>query len=202
MIDKPGWKRLSSTVLFESTWLQLRRDEAIRPDGSLGECDHVVVPAAVTVLAVGEDRRLAVTRQWIYVHDGRQWRLPAGRIDAVDPDPESAARRELAEETGINAERLVPLGAINCGDSFSNHQDHAFLATGLSPGPTPTRCCTWSAPAPCRTPAAPSRCSARTPAACSAPRKTADPGWVSRFPRIEETANSLPVNISRLDTLD
>src|SRR5690349_5776444 len=123
MIDKPGWRRLSSTVLFESTWLQLRRDEAIRPDGSLGEYDHVVVPAAVTVLALGEDRRLAVTRQWIYVHHGRQWRLPAGRIDAADSDPESAARRELAEETGIKAERLLPLGTINCADSFSNHQD-------------------------------------------------------------------------------
>lgn len=131
----PGWSCLSSTVLFSSAWLELRRDETLRPDGSRGEYDHVVVPESVAVLAVADDGRIAVLRQWIYVHRSRQWRLPAGRIEAFDSgDPESAARRELLEETGINADRLVPLGTINCADSFSNHREHAFLATGLHYG--------------------------------------------------------------------
>jgi 8-oxo-dGTP pyrophosphatase MutT (NUDIX family) len=125
-----GWARLSTRVMFSSKWLEVRRDQAVRPDGSNAEYDHVVVPGSVTVLAV-DGERVAVTRQWIYVHDGPQWRLPAGRIDASDPDPEAAARRELLEETGITADRMIHLGTINCGDSFTNFCEHAFVATGL-----------------------------------------------------------------------
>jgi ADP-ribose pyrophosphatase len=112
----------------------VRRDEARRPDGSVGHYDHVRAPAAVTVLAVDDQSRVTVTRQWIYTHGGPQWRLPAGRIDETDHTPESAARRELAEETGLAAARWLALGTINCADSLTNHQDHAFLATGLTEG--------------------------------------------------------------------
>lgn len=132
MIEGPACQ--SSEVMFSSTWFQVRRDETRRPDGSCGTYDHVVVPGSVTVLAVDDGMRLAVIRQWIYVHRAVQWRLPTGRIEASDPDPEAAARRELREETGISADRLVRLGTINCADSFTNLREHAFLATGLRLG--------------------------------------------------------------------
>jgi ADP-ribose pyrophosphatase len=131
-----GWKRLSSEVMFASDWLEVRRDDAVRPDGSHGVYDHVVAPGAVTVLAVDEQRRVAVTRQWIYVHGQVQWRLPAGRIDAGDDGPVAAARRELAEETGLSATDWTGLGTVHGADSLTNHRDHAFLATGLTEGRT------------------------------------------------------------------
>jgi ADP-ribose pyrophosphatase len=123
---------LASEAKFASQWFEVWRDDTLRPDGSRGFYDHVVAPPAVTVLAVDADRRVAVTRQWIYTHRGPQWRLPAGRIDDVDAAPEAAARRELAEETGFEAADWSPLGRINCADSLTNHQDHAFFATGLT----------------------------------------------------------------------
>lgn len=129
-----GWTRLNSDVKFASGWFEVRRDETRRPDGSVGHYDHVLAPPAVTVLAVNDGREVAVTRQWIYTHEEPQWRLPAGRIDQRDHTPEAAARRELAEETGVVARRWTGLGAINCADSLSNHRDHAFLATGLTLG--------------------------------------------------------------------
>jgi ADP-ribose pyrophosphatase len=125
---------LTTKVEFTSGWFQVHRDEARRPDGSTGVYDHVVAPPAVTVLAVDARSRVAVTRQWIYTHRESQWRLPAGRIDDHDGGPEAAARRELAEETGFSATEWVPLGAVNCADSLTNHRDHAFLATGLADG--------------------------------------------------------------------
>lgn len=129
----PGWSCLSSEEKFASQWFVVRRDQARRPDGSVTEYDHVVAPAAVTVLAVDGRRRVAVTRQWIYVHQERQWRLPAGRVES-DEATEDAARRELGEETGVSAENWTALGAINCADSLTNHRDHAFLATELTSG--------------------------------------------------------------------
>ena len=129
-----GWASLASEAKFASQWFEVWRDDALRPDGSRGFYDHVVAPPAVTVLAIDARRHVAVTRQWIYTHREAQWRLPAGRIDDVDVVPEDAARRELAEETGVSATDWTPLGTINCADSLTNHQDHAFLATGLTNG--------------------------------------------------------------------
>lgn len=126
---------MASEAKFASQWFEVRRDDAVRPDGSRGYYDHVVAPPAVTVLAVDAYGRVAVTRQWIYTHREVQWRLPAGRIDDGDcGEPEAAARRELAEETGVAAADWSPLGTINCADSLTNHKDHAFLATGLTNG--------------------------------------------------------------------
>lgn len=132
--QNPAWSRLSHRVILKSDWFDVRRDDVIRPDGSRGDYYHVVTPDSVTVLAIDEDRRVAVTRQWIYVYEATQWRLPAGRIDDVDADVESAARRELCEETGIAARHWKKLGIIHGADAFTNHRDHAFLATGLSRG--------------------------------------------------------------------
>jgi 8-oxo-dGTP pyrophosphatase MutT (NUDIX family) len=129
-----SWSRLTSTSVFSSPWFETRRDTALRPDGSTGLYDHVVSTGSATVVAVDEAGLVAVTRQWIYTHGGVQWRLPAGRIETADQDAESAAQRELREETGISAREWRLLGVINCADSFTNHRDHAFFATGLTQG--------------------------------------------------------------------
>ncbi len=128
------WSRQKSTSVFSSPWFDVRQDAAIRPDGSPGRYDHVRSGGSVTVVALAEDGRVAVTRQWIYTHEETQWRLPAGRIDPADSGPGAAAARELREETGISAGDWRHLGTVNCADSFTNHRDHAFLATGLTRG--------------------------------------------------------------------
>ncbi|MGK3207299.1 NUDIX domain-containing protein [Amycolatopsis sp. MEPSY49] len=128
------WSRLRSTSVFSSPWFDVRNDAAVRPDGSTGRYDHVVSSGSVTVVALAEDGRVAVTRQWIYTHGETQWRLPAGRIDSADSNPRAAAARELREETGISATSWRHLGTVNCADSFTNHRDHAFLATELDQG--------------------------------------------------------------------
>lgn len=128
------WRRLSSRLLRTTPWFVVRQDEVLRPDGSAGTYDRIDSRGAVTVLAIYDDDHVAITRQWIYLHENVQWRLPGGGIDEGDATPLDAAKRELAEETGLRAESWTPMGRINCADSLTNHVAHLFLATGLTQG--------------------------------------------------------------------
>ncbi len=121
-------------VLHTTPWFEVRRDSVIRPDGSGGTYLHVVAPGSVTVLAMDRQDRIMLTRQWIYTHESTQWRLPGGGVDPNDSDPLATARRELAEETGLNAARWERLGQVHGADSLSNHVDRIFLATELTTG--------------------------------------------------------------------
>lgn len=109
-------------------------DDVVLPDGSSGIYQRVVSRGSVTVLAINAQDEVAMTRQWIYIHDSAQWRLPGGGIDPGDENPIEAAKRELREETGLRAAHWESLGRINCADSITNHIDHLFVATGLEAG--------------------------------------------------------------------
>jgi 8-oxo-dGTP pyrophosphatase MutT (NUDIX family) len=128
------WRRLDSAVVHTTPWFVVRRDAVLRPDGEQDTYQHVIAPGAVTVLAIDSQDRVAMTRQWIYTHGSTQWRLPGGGIDTSDANPLDAARRELAEETGLRATDWAQLGRIHGADSLSNHVDHVFLAAGLTQG--------------------------------------------------------------------
>ncbi|MDX8141101.1 NUDIX hydrolase [Lentzea sp. BCCO 10_0061] len=128
------WQRLATNVVHRSQWFEVRSDRVVRPDGGHGTYTHVVAPGSVTILAIQDDDEVVLTRQWIYTHGGTEWRLPGGAVDHADADPLAAARRELAEETGLRAAKWERLGQIHGADSLSNHVDHIFLATDLTQG--------------------------------------------------------------------
>lgn len=128
------WRRLDRTTVHEARWLSVCQDQVVRPDGEDHVYHHVVLPASATVLAVSDDGRVPVTRQWIYTHEDSHWRLPTGGIDAVDAGWEDAAKRELREETGLIAGTWQQLGTVNGADSATNHRDHVFIATDLIAG--------------------------------------------------------------------
>jgi 8-oxo-dGDP phosphatase len=121
--------------VHSSQWFDVRKDEVVQPNGARGSYFHVVAPPSVTVLAIQDDEHVVLTRQWIYTHGGTEWRLPGGAVDATDVSPIAAARRELAEETGLRAAQWEQIGEIHGADSLSNHVDHIFLASDLTQGP-------------------------------------------------------------------
>lgn len=134
VLNARPWRTLSSRLLRTTPWFAVRQDDVLRPDGSAGVYERIDSRGAVTVLAIDTDNQVAITRQWIYLHDCVQWRLPSGGIDENDPTPLDAAQRELGEETGLRAARWTPLGRLNCADSLTNHVVHLFLATDLTHG--------------------------------------------------------------------
>lgn len=132
--ESPPWHRVSSSLVHATPWFEVRTDQVVRPDGIRGAYEWVDSRGSVAVVALGADDTVVLTRQWIYLHGGTHWRLPGGGIDPGDPDPLTAARRELAEETGVRASRWESVGRINCAESITNHVAHLFLATGLTQG--------------------------------------------------------------------
>ena len=132
--ERRPWRLLGSRELARSPYFAVRRDDVIRPDGSEDAYDHIVAPGSATVLAIDAEDRVVLTRQYIYTFGTRQWRLPGGGVEAQDSGPLAAARRELAEETGLSAATWEGLGQVHGADSLSNHVDHVFLATDLTEG--------------------------------------------------------------------
>lgn len=103
------------------------------PDGEEFERDLVRHPGAVVVVPVHDDGTVTLVRQlrpavWETVLEA-----PAGTCDVDGEPPEETARRELAEEAGLEAERLRQLALVYNSPGITDQRTALFLATGLSP---------------------------------------------------------------------
>ena len=111
------------------------------PDGSVGELEMIRHSGAAAVLPLldepgVEDPRVLLIRQYRYATGGYLLEVPAGRPDQPGEEWERCARRELEEEAGLVAERIVPLTSIYTTPGFTDEEIHLFLALGVRPGTT------------------------------------------------------------------
>ena len=90
-------------------------------------------PGGVCVAAIDGDGRVAMVRQYRYPFRTHLWELPAGKLEPGE-DPFEAAKRELSEETGLEAERWTELGALYTSPGFSTETLHLYLAEELRRG--------------------------------------------------------------------
>jgi 8-oxo-dGTP pyrophosphatase MutT (NUDIX family) len=138
MEDRPvttgPWLRHSRRTAYENPWITIWHDEVTRPDGAPGIYGIVhFANLAVGVLAIDHQDRVLLVGQHRYALDEYSWEIPEGGV----PDGESAldgARRELREETGIDAAEWRELGRSHLSNSVSDELAILFLATGLTSG--------------------------------------------------------------------
>lgn len=90
-------------------------------------------PGASAVVAVDEDGKIIMERQFRYALQDELLEIPAGKLDGGE-DPLVCAKRELEEETGYKAEDWKFLGTIATSPGFSNEVIHIYLAQKLSQG--------------------------------------------------------------------
>lgn len=123
------WKLLSSDYLYKDTWLTARRDRCEMPDGRIVDPYYVMeYPDWVNATAFTKEGNILMIRQYRHALGAVTVEIPGGCIDAEDPDPESAMKRELLEETGYVFNKLTPLGTISANPSTNSNITHLFLA--------------------------------------------------------------------------
>jgi 8-oxo-dGTP pyrophosphatase MutT (NUDIX family) len=128
----PGFRRVAQEELLRAWLFRVERLELLDPAGTAFERVVVRHPGAVTVVPVHEDGTVSVVRQYRAAVDTMVLEIPAGTRDKPDETPEETARRELAEEAGLEAAHWEPLIGTWNTPGWSDQLTMIFLATGLS----------------------------------------------------------------------
>ena len=135
------WTRHARRVVYENPWIAVWHDDVTRPDGGPGIYGVVHFRNAASGVVVLDDAdRLLLVGQHRYTLDAYSWEIPEGGV-APDEEPLDGIRRELREETGVEATTWVEIGRYALSNSITDELGLVWLATGLSQGtaaPEPT----------------------------------------------------------------
>ena len=125
--------RVDGELAYDGNFLKVSRDRVKLPDGKITQREFIRHPGAVVILALFDDGRVLLERQYRYPNDQVFIEFPAGKID---PGEESlaCAKRELEEETGYTATDWHYVSTIHNAIAYSDEHLDLFLARGLTAG--------------------------------------------------------------------
>ncbi|ELZ44113.1 NUDIX hydrolase [Halorubrum coriense DSM 10284] len=146
-MDDLAWETLDTDIDYACPGFDVRRDEVRFPDGETDGFHYVDEPPAVVVLPLTPDGDVVVIDEWRQAVGRVNRGIPAGTMEAEDGDAESAgegeaattdaieraAARELAEETGYEADAFERLTTVEPTNGMANAVHHHVLATGCEP---------------------------------------------------------------------
>ena len=124
---------VSGERLFEGKLLRIYRDVVRLPDGSEATREYIRHPGAVAVVALFDDARVLLERQYRYPQRREFIELPAGKLEPDEPHLDTA-KRELLEETGYSAAEWTRLGVVHTAIAYTNEASELYLARRLTPG--------------------------------------------------------------------
>jgi ADP-ribose pyrophosphatase len=124
---------LSSELLLQGSFLQVKRDTVRLPDGKQATREYVVHPGAVVVVPLLDNGDVVLERQFRYPVGQVMIELPAGKLDAGE-DPLLCGLRELQEETGYTASEWAYAGLMHLAIAYSTEVIHIYFARGLRIG--------------------------------------------------------------------
>lgn len=131
MKDPLDWTLLSSEYIYSDSWFTARKDTCQKPDGAIVSPYYVLeYPDWACAMALTEDGKVVLVRQYRHAITKSILELPGGVIDQTDESPLEGVRRELLEETGYTFSSILPLGIISSNPSTNNNTMHLFLAQG------------------------------------------------------------------------
>lgn len=134
MSDDPlAWETLASETAYTCPGFDVVHEDVRLPDGAVTDFDYLSEPPAVVILPFTPDGDVVLIEEWRQAVDRVNRGLPAGTTEPDDDDFAAAARRELAEETGYEAERIEPLETVEPANGVANAVHHHFVAHDCTP---------------------------------------------------------------------
>ncbi|MDT4912412.1 MAG: 8-oxo-dGDP phosphatase [Pseudonocardiales bacterium] len=127
-------ERHSTETVFHGRVWDVRRDEFVYGESTITR-EYVAHTGAVAILAMDDDDRVMLIRQYRHPVGLREWELPAGLLDVTGEGPLVAAQRELAEEADLEASDWSLLSEFATSPGGSNEVIRVYLARGLSVTP-------------------------------------------------------------------
>ena len=125
------WKKISSEYLSRDLWGTVRKDRCQTQEGKIIDPYYVYeFPTWVTAVAITEEGKVLMERQYRYALDITCYEIPGGCVDESDSSLEMAIERELLEETGYRFTQFDYLGKTSANPSTNNNWMHMFLARG------------------------------------------------------------------------
>lgn len=133
LTDNP-WKTLTSTIAYENNWLKIRHEDVITPSNTPGIYGVVSFKnKAVVVVPIDQEGYTYLVGQYRYPLDEYSWEVPEGGAP-IGTDLLESARRELKEETGLEAGTWTPIGRIHTSNSATDEEGFLYIAEDLSQG--------------------------------------------------------------------
>ena len=137
-------RTISSREVYRNPWCSVREDVIERSTSPNGGGERGIYgvmdkdPACIVIpLERADDGEFVwLVRQYRYTVGDTFYELPQGGWETADVDTEELARGELAEETGLRAERMIALADLWIAYGAMRQIHHVFLAEGLSEGET------------------------------------------------------------------
>jgi ADP-ribose pyrophosphatase len=128
------YKRLERTLIAKGAIIDYYQDTMQIPNGNVAKWDLIDHKGAAAVVAVREDGKLLMVRQYRNALERETLELPAGGLNGREEPTIKAAARELEEETGYVSSDLELLTSIYTTVAFCNEKIDIYLAVNLKPG--------------------------------------------------------------------
>jgi 8-oxo-dGTP pyrophosphatase MutT (NUDIX family) len=125
------WQLKVKREVLKTQILSVSEQDSVSPDGKEGTFTVIDSPDFVIVVPVLNITQFVMVKQWRHGSQSLSVEFPGGGINDGET-PEDAARRELLEETGYTAEKLVPLGSLKANPAIMSCTAYFFAAYDLT----------------------------------------------------------------------
>ena len=124
---------VSSRNAYRNPWISVREDKVIRPGGKEGFFGVIEMKAGSSVLALTEQKEVYLVKEYKYGIERESTEVMSGALEAEET-PLEAAKRELKEELGLEADTWVDLGMVDPFTTVVHSPNYMFLALGVKEG--------------------------------------------------------------------
>ncbi len=132
--SKNPWTILETRQVYDNPWISVREDKVISPGGQEGIYGVTSFKnRAIAIVPVDEEGFTFLVGQYRYPLEEYSWEIPMGGGPLEDDDLDSA-KRELREETGLDAENWEVIMRLHTSNSVTDEEGYTYLATGLTHG--------------------------------------------------------------------